>query len=113
VKNFGICLMIAGVVWVIIAFNMETSITTEGRTVGVGLYSVYVPSQTVHNLDLADRRRNHLIGAGVTLLSGILLFGFGSSQVQAKKQSMEVATTLRRDCEKRSENLPLLRQRPS
>lgn len=77
-KKFGICLMIAGVVWGIYAFKMETSIETEGRTFGEGPYSIRVPSQTVHNLDLADQRRNHLIGAAVTLISGILLFGFGS-----------------------------------
>jgi len=79
-KIFGICLIIAGLAWGIIAFNMETTVTTEGQTFGEGLYSIRVPSQTVHNLDLADRRRNHLIGAGIAIISGILLFGFGTLQ---------------------------------
>ena len=77
-KNFGLCLIIAGAIWGVIAFNMNTSVETESRTIGSGLYSTYIPSQTVHNLDLADQRRNHLIGAGISLLSGILLFCFGS-----------------------------------
>lgn len=79
VKNLGICLIIAGAIWGIIAFNMKTSIETERRTIGSGIYSLNIPSQSVHNLDLADQRRNHLIGAGITLLSGVLLFGFGST----------------------------------
>lgn len=78
VKNFGLCLIIAGAIWGVIAFNMKTTVETESRTIGSGLYSAYIPSQTVHNLDLADQRRNHLIGAGISLISGILLFGFGS-----------------------------------
>ena len=89
-KNFGLCLIVAGAIWSIIAFNMETSVTTEGRSIGSGLYSVYVPSQTVHNLDLADQRRNHLIGAGITLIAGIILFGFGSM-----KPAEEISQTLK------------------
>ena len=79
-KKIGVCLIIAGVMWGIFAFNTKTSITTEGQTFGEGLYSIRVPSQTVHNLGLADQRRNHLIGAAVTLIAGILLFGFGAVQ---------------------------------
>ncbi len=59
-KVFGIGLVIVGVIWGVIAFNMKTTIETESRTFGEGLYSIRVPSQTVHNLDLADQRRNHL-----------------------------------------------------
>ena len=95
-KNFGLCLIVAGAIWGIIAFNMTTSVETESRTIGAGLYSLNIPSQTVHNLDLADQRRNHLIGAGITLLAGVLLFGFGSSQPVnevSQIQSMSGAVT--------------------
>lgn len=68
--------MIAGVVWGVFAFNMKTSIEAGGEYVG----SIYIPRQEVHNLGLADRQRNHLIGSGIALISGILLFGFGSSR---------------------------------
>lgn len=89
-KNFGILLIVVGVIWGIYAFNMETSITTEGKTIGAGLYSAYIPSQTIHNLDLASRRQNHLIGAGVLFISGIILFGFGT--LQPKPQIDKVIT---------------------
>jgi hypothetical protein len=94
VRNLGIFLMIVGVVWGVIAFNMKTSIETDGRF-GTGLYSFYIPSE-VHNLDLADRRRNHLIGAGITILSGILLFGFGSMQ-PTKETSQRLTVSNKRE----------------
>ncbi|WP_298438346.1 hypothetical protein [Geobacter sp.] len=90
-KNFGICLMIAGVIWGVYAFNMKTSIETEGRTVGNGTYSLYVPGQNIHNLDLAARKQNHLLGAGVTVIAGVILLGFGSLQ-KTSKSSDESAT---------------------
>jgi len=94
VKILGLCLIIAGAFWGFNAIKMETSITTEGQTIGSGIYSMYVPSQTVHNLSLADQRRNHLIGAGITLISGILLFGFGS----LKPQEFKSAATSDKKC---------------
>ena len=93
-KNFGLCLIIAGAIWGVIAFNMKTTVETESRTIGSGLYSAYIPSQTVHNLDLADQRRNHLIGAGIALISGILLFGFGSMKpAEETSQTQKTAAT--------------------
>lgn len=86
-KYFGIGLIIIGAIWGIIAFSMKTTVETESRTIGSGLYSIRVPSQTVHNLDLADQRRNHLIGAGISLISGILLFGFGSLKPKEQETS--------------------------
>lgn len=96
VKNFGLCLIITGVIWGVVAFNMKTTVETESRTIGSGIYSLNIPSQTVHNLDLADRRRNHLIGAGISLLAGILLFGFGS--MQPKTETAKAVNTPERKC---------------
>lgn len=79
-KIVGIGLICIGILWGIFAFKMETTVTTEGQTFGEGLYSIRVPSRAVHNLDLASRRQNHLIGAGVIFISGIILFGFGTLQ---------------------------------
>lgn len=99
----GVLLVIAGIVWIIIAVNMKTSLETESKTISSGLYSFYVPSQEVHNLALADRRRTHLIGAGITLLSGILLFGFGSLKsketvsVPSEKKCPFCAETIRNE----------------
>lgn len=72
--------MVIGGIWGYNALNMETTVTTEGKQIGVGLYSTYIPSQTVHNLALADQKRNNLLGAGITIISGIILFGFGSQK---------------------------------
>ncbi|MBI2354933.1 MAG: hypothetical protein HYV06_07880 [Deltaproteobacteria bacterium] len=93
-KKFGICLMITGVVWCFYAFNMKTSIETDSRVIGSGPYSVYVPSQSVHNLDLADQKRNHLIGAGIVTIVGAILFGFGSLQKQTVNNSPNITTAL-------------------
>jgi len=93
VKKFGLCLIVAGAIWGVVAFNMKTSVETESRTIGSGLYSAYIPSQTVHNLDLADQRRNHLIGAGITLLAGVLLFGFGSMKPEEALQTQKTTAT--------------------
>lgn len=90
-KYFGIGLIIVGAIWGIIAFNMKTTVETESRSFGEGIYSIRVPSQTVHNLDLADKRRNHLIGAGITLLAGVLFFGFGT--LQRKEIAKNVTTS--------------------
>ena len=94
--NFGVVLIVIGVIWGFIAFSMNTSIETESKTIGVGIYSTYIPSQTVHNLALADQRRNHLIGAGITLVSGVLLFGFGT--LQPKKETEKAVTAPERKC---------------
>jgi hypothetical protein len=77
-KRVGIAVIIIGILWGVYAFNLSTSISVGGSSYGSGDASVYIPLREVHNLSLADNRRNHLIGAGITLLSGILLFGFGS-----------------------------------
>lgn len=78
-RNIGFTLMFVSVVWGYIAFNMQTYIATEAKSIGSGEYSIEVPSQTVHNLSLADERRNHLLIASVLFISGTILFGFGSA----------------------------------
>ena len=93
-KFFGIYLMVSGLAWGIYAFNMETSIYVGGSSYGYGAFSTYIPGRDIHNMDLADQRRNHLIGASVTLIAGILLFGFGSMR---PKEAIE-ATQQGRKC---------------
>ena len=79
-RNFGMMLVAIGIIWGAIAFNMNTVVETEGQTIGSGEYSVYIPSQQVHNLALADRRKNHLMFSGFLLVIGSMLFGFGTIQ---------------------------------
>ena len=77
-KNYGICLIIAGAIWSFVVFNMDTS---------VGNY---------HNLSLADQRKSHMMGAAVTLIAGILLLGFGS--MQDRNETSQMLTTQERKC---------------
>lgn len=86
-KAFGVLLVIAGLVWGLIAFNMDTTVTTESETVGSGEYSIYMPSQTVNNLGLMETRRNHLMFSGLTILVGVLLFGFGSISTKSSEDN--------------------------
>lgn len=76
-RKLGIILMLVGACWGIYAFNMETSVYGYG----VGSY--------IHNLELADQRRNHLIGAAVSLIAGILLFGFASMKPKEEQAAPE------------------------
>lgn len=73
-KSLGIFLIVIGSIWAIIAFNMDTSIST-----GLGsIDSNYGLPTRVNNLGLMAERQNHLILSGLTVVIGILLFGFGS-----------------------------------
>lgn len=87
-KVIGAVLMAVGLLWLVVAINMDTYVTTGGGTIGgetygSGEYSfrtpvVAVPRQDVFNLSKAEERRTHLTLAGITLISGVVLFGFGA-----------------------------------
>lgn len=76
----GIGCIIAGIglIWALIAYNMNTTVTTEAKRFGSGEFVINVPSQTVHNLGLMEIRRNHLMFAGGAVIVGVLLLGFGT-----------------------------------
>jgi hypothetical protein len=77
-KLIGIIFVVAGLVWAFIAYNMKTTVTTGGETIGSGVFSVYVEKSEVHNLGLMETRRNHLMFAGLSIVVGVVMFGFGS-----------------------------------
>ena len=77
-KLIGVFLIVTGLVWAAIAYNMNTTVTTGGETIGSGAFSVYVEKSEVHNLGLMETRRNHLMFAGLSIVVGVLMFGFGS-----------------------------------
>ena len=81
-KGLGIFLVVAGIVWALIAFNMDTTVTTESQSYGSSEYAIDVPSVTVNNLGLMETRRNNLMFAGLTILIGVVLIGFGSNSKQ-------------------------------
>ncbi len=77
-KISGIILIVVGVIWAVIAFNMPTTVTSPSQSFGSGDYAIETPSITVNNIGLMDRRRNHLMFAGLTILVGAIFVGFGS-----------------------------------
>lgn len=84
-RGFGELLIAAGVVGLLVAMNMDTTVEVPGQpgqTIGSGEFSTYippVPSQRVHNIGLMDERRNWLIVLGFVLVSGFILLGSGST----------------------------------
>jgi hypothetical protein len=82
VKQFGIVLVVVGLLWGVVAYNMPTTVTAKTDSMRIG--STYIPSSSaeVHNIGLMESRRNHLMLAGLTTLAGVILFGFGSVSVR-------------------------------
>jgi len=83
----GVLLLVAGLIWGVIAFAMETTVTVPPPERDVQKYfseegkvtQVEYPKPTeVHSLDLAESRRTHLILAAVTFIAGVALLGFGT-----------------------------------
>ena len=75
--KFGIALVVIGLIWGIWAFTMDTTVTTEGKIVGSGKYAVYVAPVTVNNIGLMNKQRNYLMGAGVSIIVGVLVLLMG------------------------------------
>lgn len=75
-KNLGIVLLIVGSIWALIAFNTDTTVTTESGFIG----GTYIPSQQVHNIGKMDERRNHLTLSALLVVAGVFLFAFGKSR---------------------------------
>lgn len=86
-KSLGIVLTLAGLLWAVLAFNMNTTVTTDPRRIGSGEFAISVPSVTVNNIGLMEQRRNHLMLAGLTTLLGVLLIGFGSLSADRNEQN--------------------------
>jgi hypothetical protein len=78
-RNLGMFIVGVSLAWLIYAFFfMETTVHTDGQTIGYGDFSTYVPAQDVYNLGLQEQRRNHLMLAGLGLLVGTIMIGFGT-----------------------------------
>lgn len=97
-RIFGAITLLIGIAWASIAFNMDTSITTEGKFIGSGAFRTYIEPMTVNNLGLMARRSNHLTMSGVAIISGVLLLifsAFRSNKEQAEQASSEASSGLR------------------
>jgi hypothetical protein len=92
-QAMGVLLMGVGLIWGVIAFDMKTTVTVppperdvqkyfsqDGKVTEEGKVThVEYPEPTeVHNLELAESRRTHLILAAVMFIAGVALLGFGT-----------------------------------
>jgi len=75
-KKFGIALLLVGGLWLLISFNMDTSVTTEAQSIG----GIEIPSVRVNNLGKMDERRNYLMLSSLLIVVGVILFVFGNSK---------------------------------
>ena len=115
-KIIGAIFLVLGIAWAAIAFNMNTTVTTEGKVIGSGEFSTYVAPMTVNNIGLMARRSNHLTMSGVAIISGVLLLIFSAfrSNKEQVMQAPSEATDELRACPfcaesiKRSQDLSLL-----
>jgi hypothetical protein len=81
--RLGAGLLLAGVVWLISAWNMGTSVRTGGEFIG----DTYIPSRSVVNLDKQDTRRNHLLLASLLTLSGVIFLSISATKGTAPVES--------------------------
>jgi len=87
-KITGIVLLVIGLIWGIMAFNIDTSVEVGGKTFGAGEYSIHVPKTRVNNIGLINEKQNHIIGAGLTLIIGVIFFIVGilrEEKIEEKK----------------------------
>jgi len=89
-KIFGIILVVVGLIWAVIAFNMQTTVTSPSQSFGSGDYAIETPSVTVNNIGLMDQRRNNLMFAGLTILVGAVFIGFGSLSRKAPIEGSDI-----------------------
>lgn len=94
-RGTGIVLIIVGIIWALIAFNMNVTVTTESRFYSGAYSSHYEPPVTVNNIGLMEDRRNHLMFAGLTILAGVVLIGFGSLPERNSRAESEVNSLLK------------------
>ena len=84
-KAIGSLLIIAGLIWGFVAFNIDTSIEIGGESYGSGEYSVSIPKRRINNLGLMNEKQNNIYGAGITLVIGVILFIFGARKEDETK----------------------------
>lgn len=88
-KILGLLILLVGMVWAGIAFNLNTTVEGGGQTFGTGEYSFQTPKVTVNNLGLMEARRNQLMFSGLAVLIGALFVGFGSLTSKSSVASPE------------------------
>jgi len=68
-KHVGVLLVFVGIIWGLISWNMTTTIKPKP----LFMEDFSASTRSVYNVGMMEERRNHLMGAGLTLLIGIIL----------------------------------------
>lgn len=85
-RAIGIILTFVGVIWLLFAFNIDTSVEVGSSILGSG---------RVENLGLIAQRQSHLFVAGLIMLIGVLLIIFGGwSEAQNVNANATISNTL-------------------
>lgn len=95
-RGFGKFLIVIGVLWGLLAFSMDTSIEVPAQTFGEGEFSITTPAQRVNNLGLMNDKQNYIIGAGLTLVIGVLLYILGGRK-EENEGNVKTFKTLNKD----------------
>lgn len=95
-KTLGIVLLVIGALWAVIAFNADTTVSTESQVIG----STYIPSQKVNNIGKMDERRNHLLLSALVVVVGVVLFAAGNFKAPSNptQRLSEVSRNATRKC---------------
>lgn len=87
-RAIGYIMICVGVIYILIAFNMDVSVSTSTTYVrGYGS----IGGGEVANLDLMERRQNHLIVACLITLLGALFAIFGKDEIAESESIKESA----------------------
>ena len=62
--GIGGFVFVVGIIWLVVALNMDTTVSVEGRYLGI---------DRVHNVGLMNQRTNHTIAASAITVVGALL----------------------------------------
>ena len=85
-KTVGMWLIVVGFLFGAWAFSLDTTVRTESQSFGRGEYKTYIPSVTVNNIGLMQDKQNYLIGSGVVLIAGVLLFALGGNRREEESE---------------------------
>ncbi len=87
-KKLGIFLLVTGFICAIFAFNIDTTVSTESKSIG----GIYIPSTRVNNIGLMDERRNFLIFSGFQAVVGAILLLVGGAKNDNKLEAINAGT---------------------
>ena len=88
-KNFGMLILVVGLVLGGYSLAMDVSVDVPARNFG---YGVATPAMQVANMDKMSQRQNLMVFSGILSVVGAILLGFGS--MQSMSRQMPVHTPL-------------------